>query len=95
VKNPGFCDYQQQGQLSRYRTESLHPKLLELACSDRSIATGIAKRGYEKNPNNSPYYGLATVLLKVLDTPKLCTGLSSQPEQVLNNLRNAASEQQD
>ncbi|NOT11638.1 MAG: pentapeptide repeat-containing protein [Methylococcaceae bacterium] len=88
-----LCDYHQPEQLAAYRTESLHPKLRELACSDASIATGIAIRSSETAQNSSPYFGLTTELLKVLDMPKPCPGLAALPEQILNKLRNTAEQQ--
>ena len=63
------CEYRNLLQLDVYRTNVLHPKLIDLACSDLAIAAGIARRGSNKSTNNDPDFGLAAALLKALDTP--------------------------
>jgi uncharacterized protein YjbI with pentapeptide repeats len=84
------CEYDDPAQLSAYRTNVLHPKLVELACSDVSIAAGIARRSLDNATDNDPDFGLAAALLKVLDGPKPCAGLAALPEQLQQELRNAA-----
>jgi hypothetical protein len=74
-------------------SEVLHPKLLELACSNASVAAGIARRGFEKSTNNDPNFGLAAALLKALDVPKPCTGLATLPEQTRQKLQITAEQQ--
>jgi uncharacterized protein YjbI with pentapeptide repeats len=87
------CEYDNPTQLSAYRTNVLHPKLVELACSDISIAAGIARRSLDNSTDNDPDFGLAAALLKVLDGPKPCAGLAALPEQLQHELRNAAEQQ--
>ncbi|MDP1666862.1 MAG: pentapeptide repeat-containing protein [Methylobacter sp.] len=88
------CEYRNLLQLDVYRTDVLHPKLVELACSDAAIAAGIAKRGSNKSTNNDPDFGLAAALLKALDTPNPCAGLSALFEQTRQKLRETAEQQQ-
>ncbi|MDO9270526.1 MAG: pentapeptide repeat-containing protein [Methylobacter sp.] len=87
------CEYRNLLQLDVYRTDVLHPKLIELACSDEAIAAGIAKRGSTKSTNNDPDFGLAAALLKALDTPNPCAGLSALFEQTRQKLGEAAEQQ--
>lgn len=84
------CEYGNPGQLDVYRSHVLHPKLIELACSDASIAAGIARRGFDESTDNDPDFGLAAALLKVLDAPEPCAGLTALPEQLRQKLRNTA-----
>lgn len=84
------CEYGNPGQPDAYRTHVLHPKLIELACSDASIAAGIAKRGFDESADNDPDFGLAAALLKVLDAPEPCAGLTALSEQLRQKLRNTA-----
>jgi uncharacterized protein YjbI with pentapeptide repeats len=93
--NPAFlqCEYRDSLQLDRYRTDVLHPKLIELACSDAAIAAGIAKRGINKSTNNDPDFGSAAALLKALDTPSPCPGLAALLEQTRQKLQDAAEQQ--
>jgi len=86
------CEYRDPLQLGVYRTDVLHPKLIELACSDVAIATGIARRGSTKSTNNDPDFGLAAALLKALDTPNTCPGLSALSEQTRQNLQETAEQ---
>lgn len=88
------CEYRHPAQLSAYRTDVLHPKLIELACSDTAIAAGIVSRAYNKSTNTDPNFGLAAALLKVLDTPNPCTGLASLTEQIRQRLRETAKQQE-
>lgn len=87
------CEYDNPAQLNAYRTRALHPALIELACSDASIAPGIARRSLDKFTNKHPDFGLAAALLKILDDPKPCAGLATLPEQLQQELRNAAEQQ--
>jgi len=87
------CEYHQPEQLGVYRSEVLHPKLLDLACLDASIAAGIARRGFEKSKYNDPNFGLAAALLKAMDTPKPCAGLATLPEQTRQKLQITAQQQ--
>jgi uncharacterized protein YjbI with pentapeptide repeats len=87
------CEYDRPAQLDAYRTNALHPKLIELACSDAAIASGIANRGIGNIKNNDPNFGLAGALLRTLDTPKSCPGLAALPEQILQKLRNSVEQQ--
>jgi len=87
------CEYRQPAQLGAYRSAVLYPKLIELACSDVSIAAGIARRGFEKSTHNDPNFGLAAALLKALDMPKPCAGLAALPEQTHQKLRITAEQQ--
>ncbi|MGZ4969568.1 MAG: pentapeptide repeat-containing protein [Methylobacter sp.] len=87
------CEYRDPLQLDRYRTDVLHPKLIELACSDTAIAAGIAKRGINKSTDNDPDFGLAAALLKVLDGPSPCAGLAALFEQTRQKLQETAEQQ--
>ena len=84
------CEYRNPLQLDVYRTDVLHPKLIELACSDVAIAAGIARRGFKKSTNNDPNFGLAAALLNALAAPKPCAGLAALSEPIQQKLRNAA-----
>ncbi|WP_333876501.1 pentapeptide repeat-containing protein [Methylobacter sp.] len=88
------CEYNNLLHLDRYRTDVLRPKLIELACSDPAIAAGIAKRGTNKSTSNDPDFGLAAALLKALDSPNSCVGLTALFEQTRQKLRETAAEQQ-
>jgi hypothetical protein len=87
------CKYRNLSQLDVYRTNVLHPKLIELACSDAAIAVGIARRSFNKSINNDPNFGLAAALLKALDSPTPCAGLSALLEQTRQELRETAEQQ--
>ncbi|TRW89956.1 pentapeptide repeat-containing protein [Candidatus Methylobacter oryzae] len=87
------CEYRNLLQLDSYRTEVLHPKLIELACSDEAVAPGIARRGINKSVGGDPDFGLAAALLKALDAPNPCPGLSALFEQTRQKLREAAAQQ--
>jgi len=88
------CEYNHPKQLGAYRTAILHPKLIELACSDAAIAAGIASRGYNQSTSNDPNFGLATALLKSMNTPKPCAGLASLSDQIRQRLREEAEQQE-
>lgn len=88
------CEYRNLLQLNVYRTNVLHPKLIELACSDGAIAAGIARRSFNKSINNDPNFGLAAALLKALDIPDPCAGLSALLEQTRQELRETAKQQE-
>jgi uncharacterized protein YjbI with pentapeptide repeats len=87
------CEYRQSKQLNTYRTDVLHPKLIELACSDVAIATGIARRGSDESTNNDPNFGLAAALVKALNSPKPCAGLDALSEQTREKLLKTAEHQ--
>ncbi|MDD5319996.1 MAG: pentapeptide repeat-containing protein [Methylococcales bacterium] len=87
------CEYRNPLQLGAYRTDVLHPKLIDLACSDAEIAVGVAKRGSNKSTNNDPDFGLAAALVKALDTPNSCAGLTALSEQTRQKLRETAEQQ--
>ncbi len=87
------CEYRDPLQLGVYRTAVLHPKLIELACSDVAIAAGITRRGSNKSTNNDPDFGLAAALLKALDLPSPCAGLTALSEQTREKLRETAEQQ--
>jgi len=87
------CEYRDPLQLGAYRTDVLHPKLIELACSDVAIAAGIARRGSKNSTNNDPDFGLAAALLKALDTPNSCAGLTALSEQTRQKLRETTEQQ--
>lgn len=87
------CEYRNLSQLDDYRTNVLHPKLVELACSDAAIAAGIAKRGSNKSTSDDPDFGLAAALLKALDAQNPCTGLAALFEQTRQKLRETAEQQ--
>lgn len=93
--NPALleCEYRSPSQLDMYRTEALHPKLIELACSDVAIAPGIARRGINKSMNNAPDFGLAAALLNALDQPSPCVGLSALFEPTRQKLRETVEQQ--
>jgi uncharacterized protein YjbI with pentapeptide repeats len=93
--NPALleCEYREPIQLDIYRTDVLHPKLIELACSDAAIAGGIARRGLNKSMNNDPDFGLAAALLRALDQPSPCAGLSALFEPTRQKLRETAAQQ--
>jgi len=93
--NPALleCGYRNPLQLDMYRTDVLHPKLIELACSDVAIAPGIARRGINKSMNNAPDFGLAAALLGALDQPSPCVGLSALFEPTRQKLRETAGQQ--
>jgi uncharacterized protein YjbI with pentapeptide repeats len=93
--NPALleCEYRNPIQLDIYRTDVLHPKLIELACSDAAIAAGIARRGLNKSMNNAPDFGLAAALLRALDKPSPCAGLSALFEPTRQKLRETAAQQ--
>ncbi|MGZ4979799.1 MAG: pentapeptide repeat-containing protein, partial [Methylobacter sp.] len=93
--NPALleCEYRNPLQLDIYRTDVLYPKLIELACSDVAIASGIARRGFNKSMNNDPDFGLAAALLKMLDDPNPCLGLSALFEPTRQKLRATAEQQ--
>lgn len=86
------CEYRNLLQLDSYRADVLHPKLIELACSDAAVAAGIARRGINKSASNDPDFGLAAALLKALDTPNPCAGLAGLFEQTRQKLREAAAQ---
>ncbi|HEY8034949.1 MAG TPA: pentapeptide repeat-containing protein [Methylobacter sp.] len=88
------CEYNNLLQLDIYRTSVLHPKLIELACSDGAIAAGIARRSFNKSMNDDPDFGLAAALLKALDSPTPCVGLSALLEQTRQELRQTAKQQE-
>ena len=88
------CEYRDLLQMGVYRTDVLHPKLIELACSDMAIAAGIARRGSNKSTNNDPNFGLAAALLKALDAPNACAGLTALSKQTRQKLRETAEQQQ-
>lgn len=87
------CEYRNLMQLDDYRNDVLHPKLVELACSDVAIAPGIARRGINKSMSNDPDFGLAVALLKALDAPNPCVGLSALFEPTRQKLRATAEQQ--
>jgi uncharacterized protein YjbI with pentapeptide repeats len=87
------CEYRQPLQVDAYRTEVLHPKLIELACSDAAIAAGIARRSYNESTSLDPNFGLAAALLKSLSTQKRCVGLAALSEQTQQKLRETAERQ--
>jgi uncharacterized protein YjbI with pentapeptide repeats len=87
------CAYHPLAELDAYRTDVLHPKLVELACLNTATALGIANRGAQESANNDPNFGLAAALLKALNTPKPCAGLASLPEHTLQTLRKTAGQQ--
>jgi len=87
------CEYRDPLQLGVYRTDVLHPKLIELACSEVAIVAGIARRGSNKSTNNDPDFGLAAALLKALDAQNPCAGLSALSEQTRQKLRETADQQ--
>lgn len=87
------CKYSNPLQLNAYRTGVLHPKLIELACSDGAIAVGIARRSFNKSMDNDPNFGLAAALLNVLDSPTPCPGLTALLEQTRQELRHTAKQQ--
>jgi uncharacterized protein YjbI with pentapeptide repeats len=93
--NPALlkCGYRQPSQLSVYRSNVLHPKLVALACSDASIAAGIARRGYENSTDDDPDFGLASALIKALETSESCPGLDTLQEPIKQKLRNTAKKQ--
>ena len=93
--NPALlaCEYRNVLQMDAYRTNVLQPKLTELACSDAAIATGIAKRSFNKSTNDDPDFGLAAALLKALDIPTPCAGLTALFEQTRQRLRETAEQQ--
>jgi uncharacterized protein YjbI with pentapeptide repeats len=89
------CQYHTSKQMDVYRTDVLHPKLIELACSDTAIAPGIARRSLNKSKDNDPNLGLAAALLKALEAPKPCAGLAALPEQLQQKLRDTADLQKE
>jgi hypothetical protein len=93
--NPALleCKYRNLFQLNAYRSGVLHPKLIELACSDGAIAIGIARRSFNKSMNDDPDFGLAAALLNVLDSPAPCAGLNALLEQTRQELRQTAEQQ--
>ncbi len=80
------CEYDNPAQLNTYRTRALHPALIELACSDASIAPGIARRSLDKFTNKHPDFGLAAALLKILDDPKPCAGLAGAARTIATRI---------
>lgn len=88
------CEYHDPLQLDIYRTGLIHPKLVELACSDAAIAAGIARRGTNKSTSNDVDFGLAAALLKELDTQNPCSGLTELSEQTRQKLRKTAEQQE-
>ncbi|MGJ0486768.1 MAG: pentapeptide repeat-containing protein [Methylomicrobium sp.] len=84
------CKYSRPAQLDVYRTQVLHPKLIELACSDTAIAAGIARRALNNSPEANPDFGLAGALLKALNAPAPCAGLADLSELVQQKLRDTA-----
>ena len=94
--NPALleCKYSNPAQLDVYRTNVLHPKLIELACSDAAIAPGIARRALNNSTNDDPDFGLAAALLKALNAPAPCAGLSALLEQTRQELRETAKQQE-
>jgi uncharacterized protein YjbI with pentapeptide repeats len=87
------CKYSKPAQLNAYRTHVLHPKLIGLACSDASIAVGIARRGMDNFTENDPDFGLATALIRAMDAEKPCEGLAALPEQLRLELRHTVKQQ--
>jgi uncharacterized protein YjbI with pentapeptide repeats len=87
------CEYNNHLQLHRYRSDVLHPKLVELACSDPVIAIGIARRSFNKSIDNDPDFGLAVALLNTLEGPMQCEGLDALLEQTRQELRETAEQQ--
>ena len=87
------CKYRDPLQLGIYRSDVLHPKLIELACSDVAIVSGIARRGSNKSTNNDPDFGLAAALLKALDAQNPCVSLIALSEQTRQKLLETAEQQ--
>ncbi len=89
------CDYH-PGQLEAYRSKILFPKLIELACSDATIAKGIARRGTDEDKHDNPkhpYFGLAAVLIEALKNPNPCEGLAAISGQTRDKLLKTVKQQ--
>lgn len=86
--NPIFldCKYRSPDKLEVYRSDVLYPKLVELACSDTAIATGIVRRASEVSDDSSHIFGLAASLVKALNSPNSCPGMAALPEQIREKL---------
>ncbi len=80
------CEYRNPEQLDTYRANALYPKLIDLACSDTAIATGIARRGSDEQDPNNPVFRLAAALVETLHSPNACPGLTELPEQTREKL---------
>jgi hypothetical protein len=87
------CEYRHPEQLDAYKTTVLYLKLIELACSDAAIATGIARRGSDELDANNPLFGLAAALVNVLNNPTPCLGLAALPEQARVKLQKTVEQQ--
>lgn len=87
------CEYSHPEQLDAYRSDVLYPKLIELACSDAAIATGIARRSTDASDHSDPIFGLAVALAEALNSPKPCTGLAALSEQTQEKMLRIAGQQ--
>jgi hypothetical protein len=84
------CKYYLPEQLKPFLADTLYPKLIELACSDTAIATGIARRASDMTTSdiNHPLFGLAGALSKSIN----CPGLSGLSEQIREKLVKTAAQ---
>ena len=80
------CKYTSTDQLPAYLSDVLYPKLIELACSDTAIATGIVRRASEVSEDSTHISGLAAALVKSLNSPSACPGIAALPEQAREKL---------
>jgi len=89
------CEYHTPAQLDTYRNTVLHPKLIDLACSDTAISTGIVSRAYNEATSNDPNFGLAAALINAIGATSPCAGLASLPEQTRQRLRETVQQQKE
>ena len=80
------CKYRSPEQIETYRSDVLYPKLIELACSETAIATGIVRRASEVSDDSAHISGLAAALAKALNSPNTCPGIAALPEQAREKL---------
>jgi uncharacterized protein YjbI with pentapeptide repeats len=94
-ENPALlgCNYSRPEQLTAYRLDKYFPTLIELACSDVAIASGIARRNSERSNQNHPNFGLATALLKAMNSGNKCIGLTGLSEQTKDKLKAIAEQE--
>jgi uncharacterized protein YjbI with pentapeptide repeats len=92
--NPALlkCKYHNPAQLDAYHA-ALHPALIKLACSDSTVAEGIAIRSFSQTISDAyPDFDLAASLLKELEIPNPCASLASLSEQTRQLLQRTAAE---
>jgi len=85
------CTYRQPEQLIPYRQDAFFPVLIDLACSDVTLAYGIARRNSELSKPQHPNFGLVTALMQAVTSKQTCTGLAALPDETRDKLQAVAN----